>query len=307
MRPGLRWLGLAVGLSVTHPIGVAATDRPFADVHLHYNWDHSEQLTVREAIDRLRRQRVSLAVVSSTPPENALKLRAAGGDWIVPLFRPYLKPGKRHSWFNDPAVLPAARRALASGKYRGIGEFHLIAGLGPDRRNRILHGLIKLGIEYQLPILIHTEASSYRYFLPLCRRYPRARFLWAHAGGILDARQVGRLIQACRNVWVEFSARDNWRYLQSPITDRHGRLLPAWLQLIRTYPDRFMVGTDPVYPVDQLTHWEVENTGWQRIGDFIAYHRRWLRRLPVPLEKKLRLGNAQRFFKNRGRRINGPR
>ncbi|GMQ91506.1 MAG: hypothetical protein BMS9Abin11_0815 [Gammaproteobacteria bacterium] len=291
--------------SILLPLFAARADNlpPIADVHLHYHWAHEEVLTIDDAIKRLKKNNVVLAVISTTPPENALEFRKQAGNWVVPLFRPYLQPGQRHHWYRDPKVLAAARKGLSSGKYKGIGEFHMISGLGINRKNRILHGLLKLGQEYDVPISIHTEASSHKYFLPLCRQYPRVRFLWAHAGGILSAKQVGALMQRCPNVWVEFSARDNWRYLQTPITDKQGSLLEDWRKLVLKYPKRFMVGSDPVYPVDNLYYWSGEDSGWDKLGDFLGYHRRWLKGLPRPVEQRLRLRNAQYFFRNKGRRI----
>ena len=35
--------------------------------------------------------------------------------------------------------------------------------------------------KYQVPFLIHTEASSHLLLTPVCREYPRGRFLWAQA------------------------------------------------------------------------------------------------------------------------------
>ncbi len=295
--------GLGGVLLVTIVAGCASVTapNPFADVHLHYNWDQEGVTTPEEAVSYLKRENVTLAVVSSTPPELALKLREAGGDWIIPLYRPYLEGGRRHSWFNDKRVLGAARKALAGGNYFGIGEFHLIAGRGPGRNNPVLNGLIQLAIEYDVPVLIHVETSSYRYFLPLCQKYPRARFLWAHAGGLLDAEQVGALMQACPNVWAEFSARGPWRYIDSPITNDNGALLPEWAALIEKYPDRFMTGSDPVWPVENLHSWDEPDTGWERIGEFLDFHRRWLNQLPEELAVKVRLTNARRFFRSPGR------
>lgn len=57
---------------------LAAAD--FADVHLHYNWDQQEILSAQQAVAILRQHQVKLAVVFSTPSENALRLREAGGD-----------------------------------------------------------------------------------------------------------------------------------------------------------------------------------------------------------------------------------
>lgn len=47
---------------------------PFADINLHFNWDHEELLSVKEAIKILEGHNVSLAVVSSVLSHYSLKL-----------------------------------------------------------------------------------------------------------------------------------------------------------------------------------------------------------------------------------------
>ena len=277
------------------------TTAPMADVHLHYTWDQTGVTSPEEAIAALKRNNVTLAVVNSTPPELALELNKAGGDWVVPIFGPYLTGAHRKDWFTDPDILIAIDKGLASGQYQGIGEFHLRHVLGPRRDNPVLLGLIELGIKYDVPLLIHTEASSEKYFEPLCVEYPKARFLWAHAGGLLNAEQVGRLMNKCANVWVEFSARDPWRYIHSPITDDSEGLLPGWVALIKKHPNRFMTGSDTVWPVDNLHRWDEPDTGWQEIDRFLEFHRKWIDRLPPELARKVRLDNARAFFRNPGR------
>jgi hypothetical protein len=269
---------------------------PLADVHLHYNGDQEAVVSPKEAIAILEKQNVKLAVVSSTPPELALVLREAGGNWVIPLFRPYFSEYQRHRWFADPTVLPRARNALASRNYKGIGELHLIAGLGPSRKNKTLHGLIQLAIEFDVPLLIHIETSSERYFTPLCKQYPKARFLIAHAGGLLNAKQMSNLLTTCTNVWTEFSARDHMRYVQSPIVNNKGRLLADWNKLIKQYPDRFMIGSDPFWPVEKEIAMEEPDSGWLYVKDYLNFHRKWLAELPEKTRRKLEYDNAVKFF-----------
>jgi hypothetical protein len=272
---------------------------PIADIHIHYNWNQAESIDPAEAIRRLTANNVVLTVVSSTPPEVALELSDAAGPWVVPFFMPYLEAEKRHSWFNDPRVVPAAREALASGRFLGLGEIHLTGGLSPTprRRHPVVDALFELAGEFDVPILVHTEASSYLYFLPLCQRHPGVRIQWAHSGGILPPDHVDRLLEGCPNVWPELSARDNDRYTDSPIVDDTGRLLPEWERLVLKYQDRFMTGSDPVWPVDNRHRWDLEDTGWDRIGEFLDFHRRWLSFLPDDVSEKIRLENAVRFFR----------
>ena len=40
---------------------------PFADIHLHFNWDHEELLSANDAVKILEDHNVVLAVVSSVP------------------------------------------------------------------------------------------------------------------------------------------------------------------------------------------------------------------------------------------------
>ncbi|KPK12675.1 MAG: hypothetical protein AMJ68_01135 [Acidithiobacillales bacterium SG8_45] len=274
---------------------------PMADIHLHYNAEQVGVTSPEDVIAALKRNNVTLAVMIGTPPDLALDITRESGGWIVPIFSPYLSPSYRKTWFKETDVLPAAEEALRSGKYYGIGEFHLRHVLGPRRDNPVMLGLIELGIKYDVPLLIHTEASSEKYFEPLCLKYPKARFLWAHAGGLLKPEQVGSLMANCPNVWVEFSARDPWRYIHSHIVDESGGLLPGWVALIRKYPSRFMTGSDPVWPVDTLHRWDEPDTGWQEIDRFLAFHRKWLSQLPPELESRVRLENAKAFFRNPGR------
>lgn len=145
-------------------------------------------------------------------------------------------------------------------------------------------------------VQLHTEYSSPEPTLDICRSNPGVRLLLAHAGAVLPSAAVRQILEACPNVSMDLAARDPWRYVNHPITDRQGRLLPAWDALVRDYPDRFMVGADTVWPVDHGTSWDIADTGWQELGRFIGFHRRWLGFLPEAVAAKLRWDNAAAFF-----------
>ena len=95
----------------------------------------------------------------------------------------------------------------------------------------------------------------------------------------------------------ELSARDSWRYVGFPIADEDGRLLPEWEALVLAYPERFMVGSDPVWPVDQSDRWDEPDTGWQELPRFLDFHRTWLSALPAEQANAIRWENARRFFR----------
>jgi hypothetical protein len=271
----------------------------FADIHLHYNWDHSEYISTQEVLEKLQQNNVVLGVVSSVPSDYAGRLAAAAPEWIVALFSPYYQTGNRHNWFFDEGVVTAARQALANGNYAGLGEIHLVAGLGPRRDNPVFLGLVALAMEYQVPMLLHTDASSYRYLLPICKQYPQLKILWAHAGGILPPSQLTALLAECDNVWLDLAARDPWHY--GEFVDEQGMLEMEWKQFIINNQDRIMVGTDPVWNAHQMYRWYEADQGWNHYEQLLQYHHNWISQLPAPVQNKLRLTNAQRYFGRRGR------
>ena len=118
---------------------------------------------------------------------------------------------------------------------------------------------------------------------------------------LVEANNLGDLIRAevmrsCPNLWVELSARDPWRYVNNPITDAAGVLLPDWRTLIESFPDRFMVGSDPVWPVEHLDRWDQPDSGWKHYGRFVRFHRHWLRQLAPSIADKVRRQNARALF-----------
>jgi hypothetical protein len=296
IMPRITRLLLAAGACFAWPVWCAP---PLADVHVHYKWSQEDVTSAQQAVDTLVAHDVALAVVIGMPADYALRLERLAPDRIVPIWSPYRAPGDWSTWAYDKAVLERARQALQGGDYRGIGELHLIGGFTPHWKSPVISGLAQLAAEFDVPILLHTELSQPDYMEGLCRAQPQTRFLWAHAGGVLTAAQVRQVMNACPNVWVELSARDPWRFVSNPMTDENNALLPAWRALIESFPERFMIGSDPVWPVEKLDSWDQADTGWQEYDRFIVFHRSWMSRLPPELEQKLRLTNAQAFFRGR--------
>ncbi len=228
------------------------------------------------------------------PSDYAWKLVEAGQGRIIALWSPYYRSGNRHDWFFDENVVRQARIALESGHYAGLGEMHLTAGLGPRRDNPVVQGLLQLAREFRVPMLIHTDASSHRYFLPLCRQYSEVRFLWAHAGGILGPDELAPLLEACPNVWLDLAARDPWHY--GGFADVNGSLDPAWRAFLIRYQERIVTGTDPVWNAHQVYKWDEADQGWRYYDRMFEYQHRWLTKLPPAVAEKIRAGNALRFF-----------
>ena len=121
----------------------------------------------------------ALAMVMGVPSAHAAKLSEAGGDWIIPFYSPYYRADNRMNWFLDPQVVEQTRRALQSSVYQGIGEVHLVAGVGPRRDNPVFQGLLDLAEEFDVPVNLHTDAAGHEYFLAICQARPAVRFMWA--------------------------------------------------------------------------------------------------------------------------------
>jgi len=269
---------------------------PIADVHVHYKWNQKEVTSAKRAVEILREHDVGLAVVIGTPADYALQLQSLAPEVVVPIWSPYREPGDWSRWAFDRDVLERARAALDTGHYRGIGELHLVGGFSPPWQSPVVSGLFQLAGEHGVPVMLHTELASNDYVMQLCQAFPEVKIVWAHAGAILTAAQVAAAMQTCPNLSADLAARDPWRFVNNPITDANGRLLPQWRALLKRFPDRFMVGSDPVWPVEQLDGWDQADTGWEEYARFLDFHRDWLQQLPASLAQKVRIDNARALF-----------
>ena len=277
--------------------GSVAEPLPIADVHMHWKWNQKEVTTPAEAKAIIQEQNIGLAVVTGTPPELALELRDIAPDTVVPIYGIYRIPGEWATWHRDETLISRVRKALESGDYLGIGEVHLIGGFISDWKKPTIRDLFNLAAEFDVPVLIHTEFSRANYTLGLCKAHPKTRFLWAHAGSMLKPSEVERVLDGCPNVAAELSARDPWRHRGNLIVDDEGQLLPEWRELVLKYADRFMVGSDPVWPVERLNPWDEPDSGWQELHRFLDFHRSWLATLPEDKAAAIRWENAVRFFR----------
>jgi predicted TIM-barrel fold metal-dependent hydrolase len=238
-----------------------------------------------------------MGVVIGTPAELALLLQSRAPERLVPIFSPYREGDDWYRWAYDETTVTRARTALASGQYHGIGELHVIGGFAPTlAKARVLKQLLSLAAEFDVPVMVHTEFSRPDFMLKLCQQFPDTRILWAHSGALLPPEAVDLVLERCSNVWGGLGARDPWRFVNNPIIADDGTLLPEWKALLLKYPSRFMVGSDPVWPVDQLDRWDVADSGWQELDRFWAFHRSWMAQLPDAVARQIGCENAVALF-----------
>jgi len=267
---------------------------PFADVHIHYNWDHAEIITAEEVIEKLKAANTQIAVVSSTPTSLALELRKKGGEWIIPIFSPYTHELGKRDWYLDKELVEKVEKGLAKKDYYGIGEIHFMAGLPPKVSNPNFLSLMRLASQYKVPVLIHVDSGNERFFLDICQTHSEVKILFAHAGGVLTPSHIRRIIKTCNNVWIDFSARDPWRY--GGLTNDKHQLLKGWRQLVLEFPHRFLIGTDPVWRVTRTQSWDQADDGWDYYQQLFGFHQQWINALPDEVQNHLRWKNAIELF-----------
>jgi len=119
--------------------------------------------------------------------------------------------------------------------------------------------------------------------------------IFAHAGGNLRASHIEKILFSCKNVWVDFAARDPWRY--GGLSEEDHTLLPEWKSLVLKYPDRFITGTDPVWKVTRGSSWDTDDEGWTYYQKLYDYHWAWLNDLPADVRKKIAWQNTQTLLK----------
>ncbi len=267
-RPAL--LGLAVGLLLGWS-GPARAEYPIFDAHIHYSRLAWDALTPERALSVLARAGVRRAIVSSTPDDGTLLLWEKSPKGIVPFLRPYRTRGDMGGWHSDPAVAAYVEERLKRGIYRGIGEFHLGAG---EVDGPVVKRVAELAAERDLFLQAHVDETTIE---KLLTRYPKARFLWAHAGMSTDARTVGRLLDRFPKLWVELALRTD--------VAPGGTLDREWRALFLRHPDRFMVGTD----TSVTSRWEI-------VRDSMRDVQQWLRQLPPEVAEQIAYKNGERLF-----------
>ena len=280
---------LAIATSTTY-----AAER-FADSHIHFNWDHREETSVQEVIDILKQHNVGLTIVAGTPSKLALELRKKGGDWVIPFFSPYIHELGKSDWYLTQEVVTKAEQGLKSGQYFGIGEVHFMAGFRPNTDNKIFLQLLALAERYNVPMLIHSDSGNEQTFQRLCLANPNIKMIFAHAGGNLKPEHIEKILTRCDNVWIDFAARDPWRY--DGISKPDHTLLAEWKVIVLRYPDRFITGTDPVWKVTRGQRWDSGDEGWTHYQKLYDFHWTWLNDLPKHVRKKVAWENTEALLK----------
>ena len=125
----LATLGVAAGTQAAPYAG------PLFDTHLHYNEEAVGLYPLADVLGRMQRSGVRAIVANSRPNDgtralaSALEPTRAAGVTVVPFVRLYRNRADYSGWFKDESIYTMVLQQLAagtpSGRFRGIGEFHL--------------------------------------------------------------------------------------------------------------------------------------------------------------------------------------
>ncbi|CCO22978.1 amidohydrolase family protein [Maridesulfovibrio hydrothermalis] len=153
--------------------------------------------------------------------------------------------------------------------WEGIGEIfghrddltNLTYGERARANHVALDPVYELAARKDLPVCLHNNCTSrnkldnpvYVYEVEdALKKHPETRITWAHAGlsRYLDVDQdkytemLGKMLSQYSNLWIDLS----WIVYEDFITDgRHMyEVKSCWLELINSFPDKFMIGSDAV-------------------------------------------------------------
>ena len=134
------------------------------DGHIHYNQDVWNDLSARDALRLLTESGIQRAIVSSTPAAGTEKLYRLSPERIIPFLRPYRTYRDRYTWHSDSTVIDYVKQQLATGIYRGFGEFHLFR---KHKDSNVVRQLMQVVADQQLTVSAHSDAETIEALLDL--------------------------------------------------------------------------------------------------------------------------------------------
>lgn len=128
-------------------------------------------------------------------------------------------------------------------------------------------------------------------FERLLSRNLSARIVWAHAGGqfvgVGDAALARRLLDAHPNLYLQLKPESS----SGSLVDAAGNVKPDWLDLIRSFPDRMVLGGDNFYQAPGAV------TPFQRPRNNLTNARAFVDKLGGDLGCKVAMENAIRVYR----------
>jgi len=242
------------------------------DTHLHYNAGHAHLYREEDIRQIFDQNNISHAIITSNPPELALKLYKTAPDIITPFLGIYDEQHDKQDWFQDAELPNRINKALANRSWKGIGEIHLFA---EQRHNPVFQQIVQLANAHSLPLLMHSDPAIIDQIYDYA---PEATVIWAHAGAYPYPPLLRDYLNRYSNLYIDLSMR-NERIAPG------GILAPEWELLFMEYPGRFMLGVDTF-----------STSRWQHYGEHVGETRHWLAQLPQDIAHRISQQNASNLF-----------
>jgi predicted TIM-barrel fold metal-dependent hydrolase len=188
------------------------------------------------------------------------------------------------------AFLGRLEAELQAGRFEGIGEVHVNNWNSNIAGSPLLQQLLSLSATYEVPLSLHmdAEAESVAQMERLLAANRDGTVLWAHTGHFAEPELLRRLLETHPNLYCELSYRISISASRTAIPmDTNGRLKESWKQLLETFPDRFVIGTDLGGP---------SAAGY---GSMIGFWRRILEQVSLQTAAKIAYRNAEDLLNSR--------
>lgn len=212
--------------------------------------------------------------------ERAGKIAAGGAAGFGELTAEHLSMAPRHPYESAPPDHPLFLLLADIAAERGLAiDLHMEALVKdapvPARyKNRTNPESLRGNISALERLLAHNR---------------KARIVWAHAGW---DNTGDRTVELCRellgrnpNLYMSVKIEEISLPQTSPLSG--GRLRPEWLELLKAFPDRFVLGTDQFYASPRLSFM------WPGRGKEV---RSLLDQLPADLAQKIAVDNVFHIY-----------
>ena len=242
-----------------------------------------------------------------------------GGGTLNPMIQEAVRKGKTD--YQKQKFKRTALEILSKGA-KGFGEFaieHLCLGKKHNHQSApadhpLFLLLADIAAQHDVPIDIHMEVVAKKMPLPgnlssppnpkelapnlgaferLLAYNPKAKIIWSHVGwdntGHRTAELTARLLKKHPNLYMSFkiSPRDSVPE-NRPIQKGVG-LKPEWINVIREFPDRFIIGSDQFYLSPKMRG----QTGPPSAAPTNSF----FSLLPPDIARKVGIENPRRLFK----------
>jgi predicted TIM-barrel fold metal-dependent hydrolase len=216
----------------------------------------------------------------------------------------------------DPTDMNAVEQidrimTMYPGVFVGIGEILLrhddLSRMTADDLPRANHPALDAVYDYaarhDMPVWIHSNIGTAAYPDPIYEseveevltKHPDTRIVWCHAGYSRNLNitrhpdRVRAMLKNHPNLTVDIS----WVVYDNVIA-KDGKIDETWLQLIRDYPDRFMIGTDNIgnftsYPANIRKYDLLFSRLDKKTRDSVAYWNLY-KVLPASVKRPDRMG-----------------